>query len=61
MLDYKFDILAISESEIQKGIEPVIDITLDDYHKPVGTPTEATKGGVLFISPKTSTLNLEMI
>ena len=52
MLDYKFDIIAISESKIQKGIEPVIDITLNDYHKPIGTPTEATKGGVLLYISK---------
>ena len=47
LLNFKFDILAITETKIEKGIDPIIDITLDGYHKPVGTPTEATKGGVL--------------
>ena len=52
MLDSKFDIIALTESKIQKHMEPIIDITLEGYHKPVGTPTEATKGGVLLYISK---------
>ena len=39
MLNSKFDILAITESKIQKNIDPVTDITIEGYHKPVDTPT----------------------
>jgi hypothetical protein len=52
LMDFNFDILAISESKLQKGIEPIIDISLDGYHKPIGTSTEATKGGVLLYVSK---------
>jgi hypothetical protein len=51
-MDLHFDILAISESKLQKGVEPIIDISLDGYHKPIGTSTEATKGGVLLYISK---------
>ena len=47
ILNFKFDIIALSESKILKGKEPVMDINLVGYHDPIGTPTEATKGGVL--------------
>ena len=47
MLDFKFDFICLSESKIQKGFEPKIDINIDGYQPPVGVPTEATKGGVL--------------
>ena len=46
-MDYKFDILAISESKIQKGRKPIIDISIEGYQSPLNVPTEATKGGVL--------------
>ena len=47
MLELKFDVIAISESKLLKGADPIVDITLDGYHYPVGTNTEACKGGVL--------------
>ena len=47
LLNLKFDFICISESKIKIGIDPKIDITIDDYQNPVGTPTEASKGGVL--------------
>ena len=47
MLNFKFDFICISESKIQKDRPPLVDIKLDGYQSPVGTPTEATKGGVL--------------
>ena len=46
-INNKFDIIAISESKINADIDPTVDITLDDFHPPVGTPTKASKGGVL--------------
>ena len=52
LIDFKFDILAISESKLEKNIRPLIDITLDQYHEPISTPTEATKGGVLMYVSK---------
>ena len=52
LMDFKFDILAISESKLEKGVKPVIDITLDNYHDPISTPSEATKGGVLIYVSK---------
>ena len=47
MLELKFDVIAISESKFIKGSDPIIDISLDGYHYPVGTNSEACKGGVL--------------
>ena len=50
-LDYKFDIIAISESKL-KG-EPQVDISLSGYHPPYCKFTEAEKGGtILYISDK---------
>ena len=46
MLEFKFDIICLSESKIQKDCDPKIDINIDGYQYPVGTP-ESTKGGVL--------------
>ena len=43
LLNYTFDIVAISESKIQKGINPVKDINLPNYQY-IHTPTETTKG-----------------
>ena len=43
MLEFKFDIICLSESKIQKDC----DINIDGYQSPVGTPTESVKGGVL--------------
>ena len=47
MLNFKFDIICLSESKIHKDIEPKIDINIPGYQPPVGTPTESSKGGVL--------------
>ena len=47
MLEFKFDIICISESKILKDYDPKIDINIDGYQSPVGTPTESAKGGVL--------------
>ena len=47
MLEFEFDFICLSESKIIKGIEPKIDISLEGYQTPEGTPTEAEKGGVL--------------
>jgi len=52
LLNYSFDIIAISESKLQKGINPVKDINLPNYQY-LHTPTETTKGGtLLYISDK---------
>lgn len=47
MLDFNFDIICISESKLMKDFDPKVDISIDGYQVPTGTPTEATKGGVL--------------
>merc|ERR1739841_162625 len=47
MLDHKFDFICLSESKIMKGIQPQIDINIDGYQPPEGTPIEGEKGGVL--------------
>ena len=46
VLDFPFDIIAISETKIQKGIDPLKDINLPNYQF-LHTPTESTKGGTL--------------
>ena len=47
MLDFKFDIICISESKILKNRNPLTSIDIQGYQKPIGTPTESKKGGVL--------------
>ena len=48
-LDYRFDIIAISESKLKN--DPQIDIKLPGYHPPHCKFTEAEKGGtILYIS-----------
>ena len=47
MLNFNFDIIAISESKLQVGIEPKVNINLSGFQNPISTPTEASKGGVL--------------
>ena len=47
MLNYKFNVLAISESKLQKGRKLIIDISIEGYQSPLSVPTEAAKGGVL--------------
>ena len=47
LIDFQFDALAISESKLKTGTQPKVDITIDGYHYPLSTPSEATKGGVL--------------
>ena len=47
LLNLTFDIICITESKIRKNVGPKTDISIVDYQTPVGTPTEATKGGVL--------------
>ena len=47
MLSFNFDFICISESKILKGRDPLSDIHIKGYQSPVGTPTEASKGGVL--------------
>ena len=45
-LDFKFDILAISESKLKRFTIPNININIPNYQY-VHTPTEASKGGTL--------------
>ena len=47
MLNFNFDFICLSESKILKDRPPISDISIEGYQTPVGTPTEATKGGVL--------------
>ena len=44
---FEFNIIAISESKLKKNSSPLVDISIDNYHQPVSTPSEANKGGVL--------------
>ena len=56
-LNYKFDIIALSETKLQN--EPAANISITGYQKPIHTFTEATKGGVcLYISVDLESLNL---
>ena len=47
MLDFTFDVICLSESKILKHSLPKVNININGYQTPVGTPTESTKGGVL--------------
>ena len=44
---FEFDIIAITESKLGVNTPPTVSISIDNYHTPVSTPTEAGKGGVL--------------
>ena len=46
MLKHNFDVLAISETKLYKGIQPTKDISIPSYQYEQ-TPTEANKGGTL--------------
>ena len=47
LIDIKFDFICITESKIKKNYQPKSKIDIENYQSPVGTPTEANKGGVL--------------
>ena len=50
MLNFKFDVIAISESKIKKGVTPSFDISMKGY-KEYSTPTESDKeGSLLYIA-----------
>ena len=52
MLDYEFDCIMITETKLQKNINPSINIDIPNYHY-FHTPTEASKGGsLIYISNK---------
>ena len=46
LLDFKFDIIGISETKLKKGINPNFDISLIGYNH-FSIPTESEKGGVM--------------
>ena len=50
-LKVEFDIIAISETKLQKGVQPVHNIELQNYEIE-STPTEASKGGTLLYISK---------
>ena len=53
MLNFKFDVIGISETKIKKEISPNYDVNIEGYKKPYLTPTESDKGGVnLYIAKK---------
>ena len=52
LIDFDFDFICISESKIVQDINPEVDISIDGYQSPIGTPTESTKGGVLMYVKK---------
>ena len=45
-LNFKFDCIALSETKVKRGINPIFDINLKGYNC-FSTPTEANKGGTL--------------
>ena len=48
MINYKFDIIALTETKIKKGVTPIFDTNRDGYKK-YSTPTESEKGGSFFV------------
>ena len=50
MLNFKFDVIGISETKIKKNSAPIYDVSLKGYNF-YSTPTESERGGVsLFIA-----------
>ena len=46
LLDFDFDLIAISETKIIKNVEPNYDVSIEGYNHHL-VPTESTRGGVL--------------
>ena len=42
-----FDVVAVTETKIRVGNDPIFDLTLPGYKTPFQTPTECAKGGAL--------------
>ena len=52
MLNFKFDIITISETKIQESTQPTFDVTLQNYNL-YQTSTESTSGDTLiYVSKK---------
>ena len=52
MLNFKFDIITISETKIQESTQPTFDVTLQNYNL-YKTSTESTSGATLiYVSKK---------
>ena len=52
IIDHPFDIIAVSETKIKEGLDPITNISIDGYNF-VHTPTKTDFGGVgLFINSK---------
>ena len=52
MLNFKFDIITISETKIQESTQPTFDVPLQNYNL-YQTSTESTSGGTLiYVSKK---------
>ena len=60
MLNYKFDIIGISETKIRFGIAPTYDINIKGCNT-LSTPTESEKGGTLIYMLITLTIKLGKI
>ena len=43
LLNFRFDFIAVSETRIINGVEPIYDISIDGYNH-YHTPTESVKG-----------------
>ena len=52
LIDFKFDIICISESKILEDRATLTDISITGYELPLSTPTESNKGGVLIYVKK---------
>ena len=42
-----FDVVAVTETKIRTGMDPIYDLSLPGYQTPFQTPTECAKGGAL--------------
>ena len=47
LLNFKFEIIAISESKVKLNKASSVDIDIDGYNTPFGCPSDACKGDVL--------------
>ena len=46
LLDFQFDVIAVTETKIKTGVDPIFDLSLPGY-KHYLTPTDCDKGGVI--------------
>ena len=58
MINFKFDVMGLTESKIRKNIDPITKLNFDGYQV-YSTPTEVEKGGsMLYVATRLAVISL---